>query len=94
MSRVKCRVCENTDGKKCLVKRVTVSQNKSRTCELFEHDVSKVRVRKSLKSTYTPFHKRTRKEYKKHMAEENKKELVEQVRNSQDCLSNFRSTAQ
>ncbi len=93
MERVKCRVCSNTDGKKCLLKKIKVGQNKSRVCGLFNYDPSKIKIKKKLEATYVPYYQRSRKEYKRYVEKEMKKQAIQKAEVTQDCLANFRSSA-
>lgn len=99
MAKVKCRVCENSDGKRCEIKNVKVAQNKSRTCKDFDYNPGKIRVKQKLEATYVPWHLRTRKEYNKHVKKTeaelaNQNAAMEGVKiGSPDVLSRFRSSA-
>ncbi len=94
MKRVKCIECISLgSSKRCVIKKVKVSIKKSRMCELFECDLSKFKVKQKLNAVYIPFHERSRKEYKKYIKEEMKKQAVVKAKVTQDCLSNFRSSA-
>ncbi len=95
MARVKCRVCENSDGKKCLVKKVKVAQNKSRTCELFDYNPGKIKIKQKLKSNYIPWHLRDKTAYKEYAKEqEQQTSAMQGVKvSSPDVLSRFRSSA-
>jgi hypothetical protein len=94
-----CRVCINTDGSNCKIKKVKTAQNKKRTCNFFEHDISKVKVKQVLQSEYVPYHMTSRKLYKKWATEQKEKELKESMEDKvsalsdPDILSRFRSSA-
>ena len=99
LKRVKCRVCSFSDGKKCTIKKVKVAQNKARCCDIFEYVAEKVQIKQKLKSSYTPFHMRNKKEYKKWSTEQKKKEINESMESKitalqkPDILNKFRSNA-
>lgn len=99
MAKVKCRVCENSDGKRCKVKDVKVAQNKSRTCKEFDYNPGKIKVRQKLEATYIPWHLRDKAAYKEYVAEQEalitkQAANVEGVKiSSPDVLSRFRSSA-
>lgn len=44
MAKVKCRVCTNEVSGVCSIKKASVRVNKSRTCEAFVYNPSKVKV--------------------------------------------------
>ena len=99
--KIRCKVCENTDGTVCLVKGSKVAQNKSRLCELFVYAPEKVKTPTKMEAIYTPFHLRSKKEYKLHILEEQAKQKLIDDRNatingdtpiSFDCLKHFRAT--
>jgi hypothetical protein len=99
MAKVKCRVCENLDGKMCLVKDVKVAQNKPRKCDSFDYNPSKIKVKQNIKTTYIPWHLRDKTAYKEHVQEQ-ESQLAKQAANmngvkiaSPDCLAQFRSSA-
>jgi len=100
IQRVKCKVCLNEDKEYCKIKKTKVKANKTRMCQDFAQDVSKIRVSSKPKARYTPFHLRSSGEYKKYLKAEEKKQKEKQIINnvemlkSPDCLSQFRSTAQ
>ena len=95
MSKVKCRVCENSDGKKCLVKKVKVGQNKSRTCDSFDYNPGKIKVKQKLKATYIPWHFRDKAAFKEYVAEQEQQTSAMQgvKTSSPDVLARFRSSA-
>jgi len=94
-----CKVCVNYDGNTCRIKQVKTNQNKKRTCQYFEHDMSKVKIKQRLKSEYVPYHMSSRKLYKKWVTEQKEKELQESMEekisavSNPDVLAKFRSTA-
>jgi len=94
-----CRVCINSDGKICKVKKVKTAQNKKRVCSSFEQDITKIRIKKRPKSEYVPYHMTSRKLYKKWLEDQTEKELKESMEqkieavSNPDILSKFRSTA-
>lgn len=99
MTKVKCRVCENSDGQKCTVKNTKVSQNKSRKCEFFDYNPGKIKVKQRLDSTYIPWHLRDKAAYKEYVAKQ-ESALAAQTANmngvkvaSPDVLARFRSSA-
>ena len=101
LQRGKCRVCINVDDASfCKIKKIKVKTNKSRVCQDFWQDMSKVKVSSKPKAHYTPFHLSTRGEYKKYLKKEEEKQKSEQINSNlevlktPDCLSQFRSTAQ
>lgn len=95
MSKVKCRVCEHSDDKKCEVKKSSVAQNKPRRCDYFEHDATKVKVKNKIKTVYHPWHFRDKKAYKEYL--KNQEEQTAQVQgvktSGPDSLARFRSSA-
>ncbi len=48
MAKVKCRVCANELSGVCSIKKTGVKLNKSRTCEAFVYDPSKVKVHEEI----------------------------------------------
>lgn len=48
--KIKCAHCSKEKNGKCTVKKVTINKNKSRNCDLYEHDESKVKYRQVLPS--------------------------------------------
>jgi len=43
MAKVRCGLCENYDGGKCIKKNCTVTPNKSRNCDMFIADIKKMK---------------------------------------------------
>jgi len=95
MAKVKCRVCENSDGKRCVVKDVKVAQNKSRTCEMFDYNPDKIKIKQKLESKYIPWFLRDKTAYKEYVQEQEQQAAAAQgVKiGSPDVLSRFRSSA-
>ena len=95
MSKIRCKMCANSNGKKCIIKNEKVSQNKPRRCESFVEDSEKFKPRQVLKAKYVPFYMDSKKEYRKVKAEKEKQAALASVKKdvSPDCLANFRSTA-
>jgi len=89
--KVRCKVCENTDGIICLVKGNKVAQNKSRLCELFSYAPEKVKKPNKMEAIYVPYNIRTRKEYKKTQKEASKNVQAVSQSVTPDCLANFRA---
>jgi hypothetical protein len=100
MSKVKCRVCTHSDGKKCLIKQEKVAQNKSRRCDFFEHNAEKIQIKTKVRSQYIPYHMTSRKAYKAYKKQQTQEVLQQAVEekveklSSPDILSRFRSNAE
>ena len=99
--KVRCKLCVNTDGVICEIKGFKVGQNKSRICNIFELDNSKVKQPSKMKATYIPYHLRDKKAYKQHQATTlaNQQAVNKQdatingmTQSSPDCLSKYRAT--
>lgn len=105
--RVKCRVCANEKGGFCLIKKCTIKLNKSRICDAFKNDFSKVKIKEKVQTVMRPdwyWHaKEARRAYrellKKQEAEkqfEGESQAVGSFGDGSaapDCLAGFRSTA-
>lgn len=39
--KVKCAMCENELGRKCMIKKITINPRKDRKCEFFEYSQSR-----------------------------------------------------
>jgi hypothetical protein len=100
MSKVKCRVCTHSDGKKCLIKKEKVAQNKARRCDFFENNAEKIQIKTKVRSQYIPYHMTSRKAYKAYKKQQTKEVLQQSVEekveklSSPDILSRFRSNAE
>lgn len=101
--KVRCKVCNNSDGNVCVVKGNGVALNKPRRCDQFLLDPSKVKIVPKVETTYIPFHLRDSKAYKKYAKEQAANQLAFAQQNavangvsisSPDCLANFRATVQ
>ena len=99
--KVRCKVCQYSEGKVCSVRGIGVGLNKPRRCDYFVLDTDKVKVVPKVETTYIPFHLRDRKAYKKHVQQEMMKQQSFAQQNaavngvktySPDCLSAFRAT--
>ena len=75
--KVRCATCKAYYNKFCTVKRVTVSPNKKRICDKYQHDQSKVKLVQPLPTTRISYREkeRLRKERK-----ENLKKLKAQLK--------------
>lgn len=96
MAKVRCSVCNNEDKGFCKVKKLKVKVNKPRTCEFFDFNEAKVKIKKQLKSTYIPFHIANRDERRRYLSEQEMKQAVESqtsILKNPDCLAQFRSSA-
>lgn len=100
--KVKCKVCANETNEICSVKKCKVKINKSRACEAFIYEPTKVKIKQQLHSEYIPFYvrdKNVRKETIAKMEAAKAKEQAKEVANyidkaaAPDCLANFRSSA-
>lgn len=58
--KVKCRVCDNEKDGFCKVKKIGVKVNKSRTCEAYIYNESKVKAKQELKTTKISYADRER----------------------------------
>lgn len=105
-SRVKCRVCTNEKGGFCLIKKCTIKLNKSRICDAFENDFSKVKIKEKVQTVMRPdwyWHaKEARRAYRELLKKQDEEQkLMGTLKSSDtvsstespDCLSGFRSTA-
>jgi len=99
--KVKCKVCSSFEKSYCKIKKVKVKESKPRTCELFEQDFSKIKIRTPLKTTYVPYHMTSRKAYNAYVKEKEKEAILQEeldkkleVLKSPDILSRFRSSAE
>lgn len=92
--KIRCKVCANTDGTVCLVKNIGVAQNKPRRCDHFEYSADKAKPISQMKATYTPYHLRSKKEYKKYLIEEMKERIKANTikQTAPDCLARFRAS--
>ena len=75
--KVRCATCKAYYNKFCTIKRVSVSPNKKRICDKYQHDQSKVKLIQSLPTTRISYREKEklRKERK-----ENLKKLKEQLK--------------
>ena len=48
--KIKCATCSNELDRRCTVKNETVNPNKKRVCDLYAHDLSKVKVKQAIPS--------------------------------------------
>ena len=53
--KVRCALCKSQHRGFCVLKRVSVSLNKSRICDKFEHDQQKIKIKEILPTTRRPY---------------------------------------
>ncbi|MBV5347146.1 hypothetical protein JZU46_02870 [bacterium] len=101
--KVRCKVCSNALRNVCKIKNVGIALNKSRYCDSFNYDLTKVKPISKMEATYIPYHLSNRKAYKKYAKEQAiiQQEFAKQAavangvkQNSFDCLKNYRATVQ
>ena len=68
MAKVKCSVCANEKSRFCTVKKIGVNINKTRRCEAYIYDESKVKARQEVPSLKVGY--RQQQDNKKRMKEE------------------------
>ncbi len=81
--KVRCAECKSQYRGFCVTKKVSVSLNKKRHCDKFEHDPEKIKIKEVLPTTRVPhaqieLDKQTRKAELKRLREEIKKQKSEQ----------------
>lgn len=100
--KVKCKVCVNETNEVCSVKKCKVKTNKSRACEAFIYEPTKVKLRTKLHSEYIPFYIRDKNARKEMIAKMEAEKIAQQAKEAAryidktanpDCLANFRSSA-
>ncbi len=77
MKRVRCVECKAQYNKFCTIKRVTVSLNKDRLCNVFKHDQAKVKIKKVLPTVRIGFEEQ---EKLRKQRKENLKKLKEHLK--------------
>ncbi|HUV84497.1 MAG TPA: hypothetical protein VMV86_02245 [Methanosarcinales archaeon] len=71
--KIRCALCKSQYKGFCVLKRVSVSLNKSRHCDKFQHDQQKVKIKQVLPTTRLPF-------AQKELDKQTKKAELKQIR--------------
>ncbi len=79
--KVRCAVCGAQYNGFCTTKRVTVSLNKKRYCDKFNHDQQKVKIKEVLPTTRLPF---AEQEAQRQLRKAELKELKERIKRKED----------
>ena len=68
-AKVTCATCANEEGKKCLIKKSSVSLNKGRRCDKYILEPSKVKAKQIIKSVKMGYKEKEvlRREYKEQL---------------------------
>ena len=94
MGKVRCRVCSNEQHSFCNTKNVKIHPNKSRTCEDFDYDETKVKVKQKLEGTYVKGgNMKAFREAAIEAYEQQASGAKVEAATNPDVLSKFRSTA-
>ena len=78
--KVRCAECKLQYKGFCITKKVTVSLNKKRQCDKFQHDQEKVKIKQVLPTTRLPY---AQKELDRQLRKAELKELKERMREDQ-----------